>query len=139
MFFGRLGAGDVIGRSRVGPDNERLAMPARPPKDVGAKGLNGARFTGESGEEDGEGSERSDESVQDTVVVGDDSADSAVDVLSLCLCTDSEDRAPGLSPGCESRGSFVSSMTILGSTTVTEFDGSKSPLSTSKTDINEGI
>lgn len=88
MFFGRRGAGEVIGRSRLGAsDTERLAMPERPPKGVGANVWRGIRFTGESGDEDGEGSERSEESVHDTVVVGDDSADSVacVDVLSLCL------------------------------------------------------
>lgn len=87
MFFGRRGTGDVIGRSKVRPEvlMVRLANPWRPPKEAGAKGRRGTRLIGESGEDDGEGSERSEESVQDTVVVGEDSADSAVDVLSWCL------------------------------------------------------
>jgi hypothetical protein len=91
-------------------------------------------LTGESGDEDGDGSERSDESVIDTVVVGDESADSVVcvDVLSLCRWADS-DKAPGLIPGCESPCSFAPSMTSLWSTIVTGFDWSRSviPLSTS--------
>jgi hypothetical protein len=78
MFFGRLGVGDVIGRARLGglSDMVRLAMPDKPAKGVGAKDERGIRLTGESGDEDGEGSERSEESVHDTVVVGEDSADS---------------------------------------------------------------
>jgi hypothetical protein len=36
------------------------------------------RLTGESGDEDGEGSDRGDESVVDIVVVGDESADSVI-------------------------------------------------------------
>jgi hypothetical protein len=134
MFLSRLGPGEVLGRSWFGSETVRQAMPDKPPKDAGAKLGRFAILTGESGDEDGEGSERSDESVMDTVVVGDESADSVicVDVLSLCLWADSEGNAPGLTPGCESPGSFASSMTSLGSTIVTGFDWSKSiPLSTS--------
>lgn len=80
MFFGLRGAGEVMGRcARLGSDTERLARRDKSlVKDcVGAaKGERGIRFTGESGEDDGEGSERSEESVHDTVVVGEDSADS---------------------------------------------------------------
>jgi hypothetical protein len=49
------------------------------------KDESGIKLTGESGEEDGEGSEREAESVVDMVVVGDESADSVfwVEVLSL--------------------------------------------------------
>jgi hypothetical protein len=72
--------------------------------------------------------------VIDTVVVGDESADSVVcvDVLSLCLWADSDDKAPGLAPGCESPGDFVFSKTKLWSTIVMGFDWSMSaiPLST---------
>lgn len=52
---------------------------------------------------------------------------------------ESEDKTPGRRAGSESRGSFVSSMTSLGSTTVTVFEASTIPFSTSKTVINEGI
>lgn len=133
MFLGRLGAGEVIGRSRFGPDTVRLAILDKPPKGLGANPWRGARLTGESGDEDGEGSERSDESVHDTVVVGDESADSVVcvDVLSLCLWADSEVKAPGPDPGCESPGPFVFPITSLWSTIVTVFDWSISPLSRS--------
>lgn len=51
-------------------------MDVRPPKVVPGKALRGTRFTGESGDEEGDGSEREEESVHDTVVVGDESADS---------------------------------------------------------------
>lgn len=40
----------------------------------------GIKLTGESGEEDGEGSERGEESLVDRVVVGEESADSDMDV-----------------------------------------------------------
>jgi len=110
-------------------------MPDRPAKGVGAKVGRCARLTGESGDEDGDGSERSDESAIDNVVVGDESADSVacVEVLSWCLWMDSDGKAPGLIPGCESPGIFPPSMTSLGSTIVTGFDWSMSviPLSTS--------
>lgn len=77
MFLGRRGLGDVIGRSGAFSDIERPDIPDSPPKGVGANVDRGIMFTtGESGDEDGDGSERSDESVHDTVVVGDDSADS---------------------------------------------------------------
>ena len=126
MFLGRLGAGEVMGRSRFGSDTVRLAMLDKPPKEIGAKPWRGARLTGESGDEDGEGSERSDESVHDTVVVGDESADSVVwvDVLSLCLWADSEFKAPVPNLGCEFPGTFVSPMTSLWSTIVTVLDWS---------------
>jgi len=139
IFLGRRGAGDVIGRSRCVSDRLRLAIPDRPANGVGANVVSGIEFTGESGEEDGEGSERSEESVQDTVVVGDDSADSAVvcvDVLSLCLCVAS---LLGRRPGSESLGSLVASMARLGSTTVTRLGWSMVSASRSNTDINEGI
>ncbi len=44
------------------------------------------KLTGESGDEEGEGSDSDDESVHEAVVVGDESADSefCVDVLSWC-------------------------------------------------------
>lgn len=80
MFLDLRGAGEVMGRClRLGSDTERLAMRDKSLVKgcVGAaKVERGSRFTGESGEDDGEGSERSEESVHDTVVVGEDSADS---------------------------------------------------------------
>lgn len=88
MFLGRLGAGDVIGRSVLAVSaTVSEAIEAKPPKDMPGNEDNGGRFTGESGDEDGEGSDSEEESVQDRVVVGDDSADSefCVEVLSLCL------------------------------------------------------
>ncbi len=144
MFFGRLGAGDVIGLSRLGAlsDIVRLAMPDKPAKGVGAKDERGIRLTGESGDEDGEGSDRSDESVHDTVVVGEDSADSVVcvDVLSWCLWAESDGKVGGLSSGCEFPGNFVASIPItsLASRTVTRFWSIES-FSKSNTDMNEGI
>jgi hypothetical protein len=78
MFLGRRGAGDVIGRSGAASDTLRFARPLdNPPKGAGAKDERGmSEMTGESGEEEGEASERSEESVHDNVVVGDDSTDS---------------------------------------------------------------
>jgi hypothetical protein len=37
MFLGRLGAGEVIGRSEFGSDTVRLAMLDSPPNETGAK------------------------------------------------------------------------------------------------------
>jgi hypothetical protein len=85
IFLGRRGAGDVMGRSGLDSEIERLAIPGNPLKGAGENVDRGIRFTtGESGDDDGDGSDRSDESVHETVVVGDDSADSVawVDVLS---------------------------------------------------------
>jgi hypothetical protein len=135
MFLSRLGAGDVLGRSWFGSETLSVAMLDNPAKEVGAKLGRCVRLTGESGDEDGDGSERSDESVHETVVVGEESADSVVwvDVLSLCLWAESVGKAPGLAADRESPGNFASSMTSLGSTIVTGFDWSRSviPLSTS--------
>jgi hypothetical protein len=57
-------------------------------------------LTGESGEEEGDGSERGEESVVDSVVVGEESADSdaCVEVLSWCRCDGSEETAVGRRP-----------------------------------------
>jgi hypothetical protein len=57
------------------------------PKVVEGKLFSGMRWTGESGEDEGEGSERDEESVVDRVVVGEESADSevCVEMLSWCL------------------------------------------------------
>lgn len=83
MFLARRGEGEVIGRCmRGGPGKLRLfvfvVLLERLPKVVAGKLLKGMRLTGESGDEDGEGSERDAESVVDSVVVGDESADSEV-------------------------------------------------------------
>lgn len=86
FMFLRRGAGDVIGRIKRGAGSEtvRLAIEGRAPKLVPGNALSGTRLTGESGEDEGDWSEREDESVHETVVVGDESADSeaCVDVLS---------------------------------------------------------
>lgn len=78
FMFLRLGAGDVIGRISRGPGSEtvRLAIDGMAPKLVPGNALRGTKLTGESGDEEGEGSESDEESVHDTVVVGDESADS---------------------------------------------------------------
>lgn len=84
-MFLRLGAGDVIGRIKRGICSEtvRLSMGGRAPKVVPGNALRGTKLTGESGDEEGEGSESDEESVHDIVVVGDESADS-VEWLSRC-------------------------------------------------------
>ena len=87
MFFARLGAGDVVGLSRFFvSDTFKVAIDDKPPKDVALQlsDESGWRLTGESGDEEGDGSEREDESVIDAVVVGEEPADSEfwVDVLS---------------------------------------------------------
>lgn len=125
MFLGRRGAGDVIGRIRrcAGSETDRLAMEGRPPKEVPGKTFRGTRFTGESGDEEGDGSEREDESVHDTVVVGEESADSDACMEALSWCW----RVGAIAGGCkaddgsdESCGPHVGSMSIIfGSTTVT--------------------
>ncbi|KAL1871346.1 hypothetical protein Daus18300_004712 [Diaporthe australafricana] len=69
MFLGRRGAGS---------ETAKVAMDGKPPKFVDGKAFKGTRLTGESGDEEGDGSERDEESVHDTVVVGDESADSEV-------------------------------------------------------------
>jgi hypothetical protein len=80
MFFGRLGVGDVIGLSGVASDTLRFAIPPdNAPKGAGPNDDRGiSEIMGESGEDDGEASDRSDESVHESVVVGDDSTDSVV-------------------------------------------------------------
>jgi hypothetical protein len=86
MFLGRLGEGEVIGRSlfEVSTTVRLDIVDGRPPKLAPGKDDRGNKLIGESGEEEGDGSERGDESVVDKVVVGEESADSevCVDVLS---------------------------------------------------------
>lgn len=84
MFRAFLGEGEVTGRDRL----ESLTVRAfivleSPPKLVAGKEVRGIRFTGESGDDEGEGSENDPLSVV-KVVVGDESVDSefCVEVLS---------------------------------------------------------
>lgn len=79
MFIARLGAGEVVGLSGgLTSQTLSLAIEGRPPNDVELELSedSGTRFTGESGDEEGEGSESEDESVQEAVVVGEEPADS---------------------------------------------------------------
>lgn len=59
------------------------------PNDVAENDERGIIVTGDSGDEDGEGSVNEDESAVEMVVVGDESVDSevCVDVESRCLCS----------------------------------------------------
>ena len=87
MLRARLGDGEVIGLSVVLLKSVTVSVErveGRPPKVGPGKEDSGIRFTGESGDEDGEGSESGEESAVESVVVGDESADSdaCVDVLS---------------------------------------------------------
>jgi hypothetical protein len=61
-----------------------LTREPSPPKVVAGKDERGIRLIGESGDDDGDGSDRGDESEVERVVVGEESADSdvRVDVLS---------------------------------------------------------
>lgn len=83
-----LGEGEVIGLWKwllmaFGSLTVRVfIVDESPPKEVPGKLFNGIRLIGESGEEDGDGSESEDVSVV-KVVVGDESAEFCVDVLSL--------------------------------------------------------
>lgn len=103
MLRGRLGPGDVMGRTRVvGSETFKVAMDERPPNVGPAKEDRGIKLTGESGDEDGDWSDNDEESVQEAVVVGDESLDSVicVEVLSWCLCCGSEGRAAGCNGCC---------------------------------------
>lgn len=85
MFLARLGAGEVMGLSILALSAmASVAMDDNPAKVFPVKDDNGGRLTGDSGDDEGDGSESEEESVQDRVVVGDDSADSEfwVEVLS---------------------------------------------------------
>jgi hypothetical protein len=65
----------------------RLESDGRPPKLVAGNDERGIRLTGESGDDEGDGSDKGEESVVERVVVGEESADSdaCVDVESWCL------------------------------------------------------
>lgn len=142
IFFARLGAGDVMGLSLVCVSATLSESKAgNAPNEVVVREDNGRRFTGESGDEEGDGSDREDESVQDTVVVGEDSTDSevCVDVLSWCLCEGSDGSVFGRNWCTECIASLGASTPIkLGSTTVGPFCPSIAMSLRSKTDMKEG-
>ena len=105
------------------------------------------RLTGESGDEEGDGSERGEESAVESVVVGEESADSeaCVEVLSWCLCIASGGMTPGRRVCCSmcvgfDRGAQAGSTVMnFGSTTVTVSLSAMVSASKSKTDMKEGI
>lgn len=79
VFFALRGAGEVMGRSRV--EESEMVRPDRPlelPKEVVFIEDNGMRLIGESGDEEGDGSESDEVSVHEASVVGEDSADSVI-------------------------------------------------------------
>jgi hypothetical protein len=84
IFFARLGAGDVMGLPLVCVSTTLSESNAgKVPNVVAVREDKGTRFTGESGDEDGDGSDNEDESVHDIVVVGEDSTESEVCVDAL--------------------------------------------------------
>jgi hypothetical protein len=98
MLRGRRGDGEVMGRSKLGSSAPFTgAMDGRPPKVVAGKDERGIRLMGESGDDEGDGSDSGDESVVERVVVGEESADSeaCVEVLSWCLWAESDVRVTG--------------------------------------------
>lgn len=101
MFRGLLGEGEVMGRAKPTElpacSVEGLGLLECMPKDVAGKLFSGIRLTGESGDDEGDGSDRGEESVVDRVVVGEESADSdiCVELLSWCWCAGSGGKAPG--------------------------------------------
>jgi hypothetical protein len=92
-FFGFRGDGDVMGRlsfsgnGRVVSTIFKLWKASKPNVDP-EKEDNGTKVMGDSGEDEGEGSDSEDESTVDIVVVGDESVESevCVEVLSRCWC-----------------------------------------------------
>lgn len=146
FMFRRLGAGDVMGRIKRGTCSEtvRVAREGRAPKEVPGKALRGTKLTGESGDE-GEGSESDAESVQERVVVGEESADSEarVELLSrwrwLGVTAGGCNKAVGSEANLGLQAESIS--IILGSTTVTVSWSSESGMlwSRSKTLRMEGI
>lgn len=126
FMFRRLGAGDVIGRVKRGTCSEtvKLAMEGKAPNVVPGKALRGTKLTGESGDEEGDGSESEEESVHDTVVVGDESADSEACMELFSRCWWLGDKIGGCSSVVVGSGPNIglqagSMSIILGSTTVT--------------------
>lgn len=95
IFLGFLGPGDVIGRSKAWFVLRSICrlfiVVGSSPKVLEGKECKGIRLTGESGDDEGEGSDSEDVSV---VKVGEESADSEfwVDVLSWCRCVGSDGR-----------------------------------------------
>lgn len=80
MFLGRRGEGDVIGRPKLVVSAADMVFiednGPRPPKDVAGKEFRGIKLTGESGDDEGDGSDSGEQSLVESVVVGEDSADS---------------------------------------------------------------
>jgi hypothetical protein len=145
MLRSLLGDGEVIGRSRIGASGT-LSVVVWRPKGAEVKLLNGRMLMGESGDDDGDGSDSGEESVVDMVVVGDESADSdiCVEVLSWCLCVGSVGGPVGCSWWCSEGFARECSLgdstpTSLGSTTVTVSRSAIVSASRSNTDMKEGI
>lgn len=146
MFRGLLGEGEVMGRAKP-PCPMTLSVEVLfecIPNDVAGKLLRGIKLTGESGEDEGEGSDRGEESVVDKVVVGEESADSDiwVEVLSWCLWVGSSGRPPPRRGCCEGfirEGAFEPISASLWSTTVTVSRSAMVSASRSNTDMKEGI
>jgi hypothetical protein len=160
MFLALLGDGEVIGLSRLLMLLLLLLLllmllesfmlrvfkvDDRPPKVVPGKEFKGIRLIGESGDDDGDGSDSEDVSVV-RVVVGDESAEFCVEVLSLCRCRVSV--GIGRKCCCSCCGAWfgycdaqVGSISMnLESTTVTSAPlSSKLSASGSNMDMNEGI
>jgi hypothetical protein len=142
------GEGEVIGRSNMGALGAlRDSASGDWKTKLGVtKLLRGTRLIGESGDEDGDGSDSGEESVVDMVVVGDESADSdiCVDVLSWCRWPGSDESPVGCSwwwwvgfaRVCSLEGSMPTS---LGSTTVTVSRSAMVSASRSKTVMKDGI
>lgn len=92
-FFGFRGDGDVMGRLSLSGKWTVVSTifklwKASRPKDDPENEDSGTKVMGDSGEDEGEGSDSEDESTVDIVVVGDESVESevCVEVLSRCWC-----------------------------------------------------
>jgi hypothetical protein len=130
-----------MGRSGLESDIVKPDMLPRPPKDVAPNEDRGMRFIGESGDEDGEGSDSEEESVHEASVIGEDSADSVMCDEALLWPRDtSAPRCAVRNSECESVGSFTASEPMnFASTNVTDSRSSRGPVPRSNTDMNEGI
>jgi hypothetical protein len=78
IFFALRGPGEVMGRAGAESETVKPAMPGSPPNEVALNEDSGTRLMGESGDDEGDGSDIEQESVHEAVVVGEDSADSDV-------------------------------------------------------------
>lgn len=93
-FLNFLGEGEVIGRSLLSDGRTGfkpaifMFLNASRPNELPENDESGTSVMGDSGEEEGEGSESETESIVDMVVVGEESVESDVwvDVLSQCWC-----------------------------------------------------